>query len=105
MKFRYLIGAACFFVAASTWATEHVVGQRDKAFTVERLRVRVGDAVKFTNEDPFFHNVFSLSDTKTFDLGSYPQGQARKVTFDEPGKVEVECALHPTMKMIIEVTK
>ena len=60
-------------------------------------------AVSFKNEDPFFHNVFSLSDAKTFDLGSYPKGQSKSVTFDKPGTVEVECSIHPEMKMLIEV--
>jgi plastocyanin len=49
--------------------------------------------------------VFSLSDPKTFDLGSYAQGQAKKVVFDKPGTVEVECAIHPDMKMNVEVAK
>lgn len=86
-------------------AQEHVVGQKNKAFSVETLKIRVGDSVSFRNDDPFFHNIFSLSDVQTFDLGSYPQGQARKATFSKPGKVKVECAIHPTMKMVIEVVK
>ena len=40
---------------------------------------------------------------KTFDLGSYPQGQSKKVVFDKPGTVEVECAIHPEMKLVVEV--
>ena len=50
------------------------ISQKDKSFSVDQLSVKVGDTVKFTNDDPFFHNVFSLSPTSTFDLGSYPQG-------------------------------
>ena len=67
--------------------------------------MKVGDAVNFKNADPFNHNIFSLSDVKSFDLGSYPQGQSRKVVFDKPGTVEVECALHPQMKLQVEVQK
>ncbi len=79
------------------------VGQKDKQFSVEQLTVKVGDAVTFTNDDPFFHNVFSLSPAATFDLGSYPQGESRTVTFKEPGEVHIECAIHPSMQMTIEV--
>jgi plastocyanin len=86
-------------------AEEHVVSQKNKAFSVETLKIKVGDTVNFRNDDPFFHNIFSLSDVQTFDLGSYPQGQSRKTKFDKPGKVEVECAIHPTMKMVIDVAK
>lgn len=84
-------------------AADFEVKQKDKQFSVATMVVKVGDSVSFLNADPFFHNVFSLSDTKTFDLGSYPAGQARKVTFNNPGTVEVECAIHPNMKMTIQV--
>lgn len=84
-------------------AADFEVSQKNKEFSAATLAVRVGDSVNFTNADPFFHNVFSLSDAKTFDLGSYPAGQGRKVTFTEPGTVEVECAIHPQMRMTVTV--
>lgn len=86
-------------------AAEYEVGQKDKAFTKSSLSVKVGDTVNFKNEDDFNHNVFSLSDTKSFDLGSYPKGEAKGVTFDAPGTVEIECAIHPEMQMTIEVSE
>jgi plastocyanin len=57
------------------------------------------------NDDPFAHNVFSLSETKSFDLGSYGTGQGKSVVMDTPGTIDVECAVHPDMKMTIEVQK
>ena len=89
-------------------AGEQTVDQKDRAFTmngakVTTLKIKVGDVISFKNLDPYFHNVFSLSDAKLFDLGSFPQGQARSVTFDKAGKVEVECAIHPQMKLTVEV--
>ena len=92
-------------LALPALAAEHVINQKNRAFNPKKLVIKSGDSVKFTNEDPFAHNVFSLSDTKSFDLGSYGQGQARSVTFDKPGTVEVECAVHPDMKMVIEVQR
>lgn len=86
-------------------AAEFEITQKEKKFNVKALTVKVGDTVNFRNNDPFFHNIFSLSETKTFDLGSYPQGQSRNVKFDKPGKVEVECAIHPEMKVLIDVQK
>lgn len=82
-----------------------MIDQKDKRFSTQEVKIRVGDTVKFVNSDGFFHNVFSLSDTKTFDLGSYPKGQSRTVKFDKPGEVEVECAIHPEMKMRVKVEK
>lgn len=93
------------FMLYSTTASagNYVVGQKNKQFTKKKLVIKQGDSVRFTNEDPFFHNVFSLSPSKTFDLGSYPKGEFRDVTFDTAGKVEVECAIHPRMRLTIEV--
>ncbi len=94
-----LIG--CFAYAAQ----QHVVTQKRSIFSAKQLSVKVGDTVKFVNEDSYSHNVFSLSEAKTFDLGSMPQGGDRSVTFDKPGTVEIECAVHTEMRMVIEVTK
>ena len=103
MLSRFNLMVFIFLVCAAAQAADYTVNQQDKKFSNNLLKLKVGDKVSFVNSDPFFHNVFSLSDSKTFDLGSYPKGQGRSVTFDSPGKVEVECAIHPEMKMTIEV--
>lgn len=97
--------AALVCMAPAALAEEFVVAQKDKSFSIDELVIHVGDVVSFLNNDPFFHNIFSLSSTATFDLGSYPVGESRDVTFTEPGVVEIECAIHPRMKMKIEVVK
>jgi len=89
-------------------AAEYFVDQHNKSFEkdgakLDKITVNVGDTIKFRNEDPWFHNVFSLSDIKTFDLGSYPKGQFKPVVFDKAGTVEVECAIHPQMYLEVEV--
>lgn len=89
-------------------AAEHVLDQKNKTFVkdgakVESLTIKAGDSIRFKNEDPFFHNIFSLSDLKTFDLGSFPKGDSKTVTFDKPGKIEVECAIHPEMHLDVTV--
>jgi hypothetical protein len=66
--------------------------------------IGAGSAVSFPNFDPIFHNVFSLSKPKTFDLGNYPRGQTRMVTFPKPGIVSVYCHLHPNMAGTVVVT-
>ncbi len=79
------------------------VAQRDKQFSLDRLEIQRGGVVRFPNYDPFFHNIYSLSPAKIFDLGSFPKGESREVKFDTPGVVEVRCAIHPGMKMTIVV--
>lgn len=91
--------------SANAMCAEQLIDQKDKQFSKKSIKVKVGDVVEFRNSDPFAHNIFSLSDAKSFDLGSYPQGQSKKVTFDKPGKVEVECSIHPGMQMVVEVEK
>lgn len=90
-------------LACLAHAETHTVEQKDKGFLPSTLEVKVGDTVKFLNSDAVSHNVFSLSDAQMFDLGSYPEGESKSVAFDTPGEVEVECAIHPDMQMLIKV--
>jgi plastocyanin len=94
-----------FLTCVEVYGKEFVVDQKDKAFTLTSLSVKIGDVVVFRNSDPFFHNIYSLSPVKIFDLGSYKQGESKSVTFDKPGDVEVNCAIHPNMKMKVTVVK
>ena len=80
------------------------IQQLDRRFTPDLIVVPVGSAVSFPNMDPIFHNIFSLSKPKTFDLGSYDKGQTREVAFPKPGIVDVYCRLHPNMAATIVVT-
>ncbi len=100
---KILATSLVILVSSTTFAAEVEVGQKDKQFTKKSVTIKSGDSVKFTNQDPFFHNVFSLSDLKTFDLGSYPKGQSKSVKFEKAGTYDVECAIHPNMKMKVKV--
>lgn len=104
---KFCIATAVLALAAGAAhaGTEHVVSQKGKAFSQKKLKVKAGDSIKFVNDDPFSHNVFSLSEAKSFDLGTYPQGASKTVSFDKPGSIEVECAIHPDMQMVVEVSK
>ena len=77
--------------------------QVNRRFSPDLLVVPVGATVSFPNMDPVFHNVFSLSKPKEFDLGSYDKGDSRNVTFTKPGIVSVFCHLHPNMEGTIVV--
>jgi len=80
------------------------VEQVDRRFSPDLIVVPAGSTVSFPNMDPIFHNIFSLSKAKSFDLGSYDKGEARNVQFPKPGIVEVYCHLHPNMAATIVVT-
>jgi plastocyanin len=81
-----------------------VLEQKNRRFIPETLVVPAGSTVSFPNLDPLFHNVFSLSNPKTFDLGNYSKDHTRTVTFPKPGIVFVNCHLHPNMAAAIVIS-
>jgi len=81
-----------------------VMEQKGRAFSPDLLAISAGSKVSFPNRDVIFHNVFSLSRARAFDLGNYPRGQTREIQFRTPGVVMVNCRLHPNMAAVIVVT-
>ena len=81
------------------------MAQHDTTFVPGVLVVPVGTEVRFPNQDPFFHNVFSYSTAKRFDLGRYPRGEAKTVLFDELGVVKIYCEVHESMRAAVVVTE
>ncbi len=77
--------------------------QRDMKFIPRVLAVVAGTRVDFPNDDKTWHNVYSASQAKKFDLGLYPPGKSGSVTFDEPGVVRILCNVHPSMEAYIVV--
>jgi len=80
-----------------------VMDQRDETFVPHVLAITVGTTVDFRNNDRIFHNVFSLSRVKPFDLGRYAAGRSKPVRFDAPGIVRVFCEIHSHMNAFILV--
>lgn len=77
--------------------------QLGETFIPHVLPVVKGSTVAFPNQDPIFHNVFSLSGTRSFDLGRYPKGESRSVDFDKTGVAPVFCHLHSDMSAVVLV--
>jgi plastocyanin len=77
--------------------------QRNEMFIPHVLAVVVGTTVDFPNSDNTYHNVFSISKTKSFDLGHYAAGRSKAVRFDRPGIVRVFCEIHSHMSAFILV--
>lgn len=75
--------------------------QKDKMFHPSLLVIPAGGKVEFPNQDPFFHNVFSLFDGKRFDLGLYESGTTRFVQFDKPGISFIFCNIHAQMSAVV----
>jgi plastocyanin len=77
--------------------------QRNETFVPHVLAIIAGTTVDFPNSDQIYHNVFSLSKTKSFDLGRYAVGRSKSVRFDRPGIVRVFCDIHSHMSAFILV--
>jgi hypothetical protein len=79
------------------------IEQENRRFEPDLVVIPRGGSVSFPNMDPIFHNVFSLSKPRSFDLGNYPKGETRTVVFPKPGIVYVNCRLHPNMAATVVV--
>jgi len=82
-----------------------VMDQQNLTFIPHVLPIPVGATVEFPNSDEVSHNVFSLSRTKKFNLGSYKKGETNSVLFSKPGVVELRCDVHAEMSAYIMVMK
>ncbi|HXC35652.1 MAG TPA: carboxypeptidase regulatory-like domain-containing protein [Candidatus Acidoferrales bacterium] len=103
----YLVGQ----VGTNTVAATNVlivstkrIAQHGAVFSPHVLPVTVGTTVEWPNDDNIYHNVFSMSDAKQFDLGLYKGNPPEKrVTFDKPGRVDVFCSIHENMHCVVLV--
>ena len=99
MKLLLLIAS----LAVASWAEDHVVPQKDRAFAIAEITVKSGDTITFVNHDEVVHNVFSISPGLGFDIKRQSPGGQSKVTFEKTGVAEVRCSIHPKMKLIVTV--
>lgn len=75
--------------------------QKNREFHPHLLVIPAGSVVEFPNDDPFFHNVFSLYEGKRFDLGLYEAGSSKSVVFSRKGVSYIFCNIHPEMSAVI----
>ena len=101
-----LAGGVLALASAGAWAAaSHTVSQKDKSFSAAEMVVKVGDSVEFKNDDDVSHNVFSVSKEQPFNTKVQKPGTSAAVTFATEGTIEVRCAIHPGMKLLIKVVK
>jgi plastocyanin len=82
-----------------------VIEQSGKKFSQTEVTIKKGDSITFANKDPITHNVYSLSPGNTFDVKMQKAGESSDVKFDSVGDADVQCAIHPSMKLKVHVTK
>ena len=101
---HYTVVVAVLLIGAATAHAEtYTVIQNGKNFDTKKITIKVGDEVAFVNKDKVSHNVYSKTKGHKFDLKVQTPGSSNTVTFDAPGKIKVRCAIHPRMKLTLNV--
>jgi plastocyanin len=81
------------------------VSQKGAMFNPHILPIVKGTTVEWPNRDDIFHNVYSDSEPKQFDLGLYKDPEIKRVTFDQPGRVDIFCSIHSSMSCVVLVLR
>ncbi|NJO33828.1 MAG: hypothetical protein HC869_12475 [Rhodospirillales bacterium] len=84
-------------------AADVTITQENKAFSMEEVTIGAGDSITFVNNDSTTHNVYSRSQGNKFDSGAQAPNESMTQVFSSPGKVQVRCAIHPRMKLTVNV--
>jgi plastocyanin len=84
-------------------AEKVVMEQKGRQFQPLALAILKGTTVSFPNRDDEYHNAFSRSDARTFDLGRYATNESKDETFDKAGLVRIRCEIHSNMHAVIVV--
>jgi len=105
-EMRTPIVVICLGLAAgAAIGAEFQVHQSNRLFFPSRLIVGLGSVVRFANDEKFVHHAFVDTPQFKADTGDIPPGERRNIVFSQPGLYTVRCAIHPQMKMTVEVSE
>jgi plastocyanin len=99
---RALLGSLLLLVGIPAETADFRIVQKNRTFSARELTIKVGDQVVFVNDDTFNHNVFSETKGLEFDVKQAP-GTSQAIRFSQAGSTEVQCAIHPAMKLKLTV--
>ena len=101
MTVAALVAFAGGCVAA--FAADKAITQKGRVFSESAVAIKKGDSLTFVNDDNIAHNILSTSAGNEFNLGTQTPGTSTPVTFKAAGEVTVLCAIHPRMKLVVNV--
>ena len=102
---RSSLVAVSILLALPALAGDAVVIQKDKSFDQSEIHIRSGDRIVFQNRDTVVHNIYSTTPGFEFEIKTQLPGQNGEEKFVGAGQAEVRCAIHPQMKMVVNVEK
>ena len=91
--------------AGAALGAEFEVRQSDRSFAPARLTVGKGSVVHFANDETYVHHAFVDTPDFKADTGDIPPGERRDIVFTRAGTYTIRCAIHPQMKLVVEVTE
>jgi plastocyanin len=103
LRIIILVAPALIATTALAHAANVTVYQENRKFSEAEVAVKPGDTVTFSNKDAYTHNVFSSTPGMAFDLKTQKSGESTEVKFETAGEAEVQCAIHPQMKLKVKV--
>ena len=103
--YRVAVAAVALAAALPASAAEHLVRMADAGYVPAQITGRVGDTLRFVNEDTMNHNVFVPTAGFGIDLGRQEPGDERSMTLGKPGAFEVECVFHGDMLLTVSVQR
>lgn len=105
MRTPVLAVAALLALSAPALASDVTVRQKNKTFSAQSVQLKAGQSVVFANDDSVTHNVYSITKGLEFEIKTQEPGKSDAVRFDKTGVVLVECAIHPKMKLTVNVSQ
>lgn len=103
MKLFYLLSSLFILSLNSVHADQFIVTQKNLQFSNVIEVIKTDDIVTFRNEDNIIHNIVSLTKDFEFDLGKVNPGMEKSLRFKSAGVVNIECSIHPSMKLTLFV--
>jgi len=100
---KWLVFLLLFTPFAIVHAEQVIITEKNLKFSTPIKVIHPGDQVVFQNQDNVSHNIVSLTSDFKFDLGILKSGESKAVTFKEKGVADVQCTIHPGMKMTLFV--
>jgi len=101
--FAGAIACAIILSAGLADAEELIVSQKNRTFDPKLLKAKLGDTVLFLNDDRYAHNLYSETPGFEFNIRKQMPGESDSITLDKVGEIEVRCAIHPRMRLKIDV--
>jgi plastocyanin len=81
----------------------HVIVQQGRAFRPGEITINKGEALTFTNDDDFIHQIYVSGGSFNFDTDERAPGQNITESFTQSGTFQVRCHIHPKMKLVVHV--